>query len=103
VGRSRIQGKLIIRQVSVVSAFETLRAKFAQQIDIIEKCKFLVHSQILNWTNKACFMEQIPLGSSGSKKLATSESSFTKVSRLPTSEVCGRKCASGRQSQLVHC
>jgi hypothetical protein len=46
-----------------------------------------VDSQILNWTNKACFREKLPPGSFDSKKLATSEISFTKliVFQLPES------------------
>jgi hypothetical protein len=58
---------LIIHQVAVKSAFEVLRAKIAQEIYVIGKCKFLVDSQILNWTSKACFREELPLGSLGSE------------------------------------
>jgi hypothetical protein len=90
----RMQAKLIIYRAAAV---ETLRAKIAQQIYTVGKCKFLVDSQILNWTNKTCFLEEL-LGSLGSKKLATSEGSFTKVSLLPTSEVCGQKPESRRHS-----
>jgi hypothetical protein len=80
VGRSRIQAKLIIRTSSCCqSAFETSSIKIVQRICIIGKCKFLVDSQILNWTNKACSMEEIPLGNLGSKKLPTLEISFTKL------------------------
>jgi hypothetical protein len=57
-----------------------LRAKIALQNYNIGKCTFLVNSQILNWANKPCFREELPLGSLGSKKLATSDSSFTKAS-----------------------
>jgi hypothetical protein len=102
VGQQRTQAKLITHEVTVISAVETLSPKTAQQINIIGKCKFLVESQILIWTNKICFMEELPLGSLGLKKLSTSESSFTKFSRILTFEVCGFKPASGRQSQLVH-
>lgn len=56
---------------------------------IFGKNKFLVDSQILNWTYKACFREELPRVSLGS---------FAKVSLLPTSEVCGRKYASLCQS-----
>jgi hypothetical protein len=38
-----------------------------------------VSSQNLDWTNKACYREEVPLGSLGLKKLATSESSLTKL------------------------
>jgi hypothetical protein len=63
---------------AVESAVESLRVSIVQQANIIGKCKFLVNSQSLNWTNKACFREELPLGSLGSKKLATPESSFIK-------------------------
>jgi hypothetical protein len=72
VGWPRAQAKLIIHQAAVKNAIETLRAKIVQQIYIIMKHKFLVESQILNWTSKAHFREELPLGSLGSKKLATS-------------------------------
>jgi hypothetical protein len=99
VGRTEAQAKLIIiHQAAVKSGAEALRARIAQQICIIGNCKFLVDSQILNWANKVCLREDLPLGSLGSKKLAVSESSFTKGSRLPSSEVCERKPASLRHS-----
>jgi hypothetical protein len=47
-------------------------------------------------------MEELPLGSLGSKKLATSESTFTKVNRLPTCEVWGSKPASRRHSHNLY-
>jgi hypothetical protein len=70
--------KLIIYQEIIKSAVEYLRVRIAQQVDIIGNCKFLVNCQSLNWTNKACFREHLPLGSLGSKKLAAPESSFIK-------------------------
>jgi hypothetical protein len=73
---------MIIHQAAVKSV-EVLRAKITQQISIIGKCEFLDDSQLLNWTNKACFMEEF-LGSLGSKKLAIWESSFNESSHLPT-------------------
>jgi hypothetical protein len=36
-------------------------------------------SEILNWTNKTCFREKLPVGSLGSKDLTTSERSLTKA------------------------
>jgi hypothetical protein len=60
-------------------AVETLRAKIAQQVYIIGKGKFLVNSQIFRWTNKACFREELSIGSLGSKKLTILESSFAEV------------------------
>jgi hypothetical protein len=98
VGRQRTQAKLIIYQAAVKSVVENLRAKITHQIYIIGKCKFPMESQILNWTNRACFREELPLGSFGSKELATSESHLPKCSRLPTSKVCGLKSASRRHS-----
>jgi hypothetical protein len=88
VGQPSTQAKLIIHQAAVKSAAETLRAKIAQQNHMIGKCKFLVDSKILNWINKASFREKLPLESLGLKKLTTSDGSLTKVSHLPTSEVC---------------
>jgi hypothetical protein len=79
---------------AVKSVVETLRAKVAQQIYITAKCKFLIVSKFFNWTNKTCFGEEFPLGSLGSKKLATSESSFTRFIRLPMYKFCGLKPAS---------
>lgn len=78
VGGAETQAKLTIHQDAAKSGIEALRAKVAQQIYIIVKCKFLVNSKILNWTNRACFSEEHRLGNLGSKKLDTSESSFTK-------------------------
>jgi hypothetical protein len=101
VGRPGTHAKLIVYQAAVKCAVETLRAKIAQQNYTIGKYKFLVNSQILNWTIQACFRKELPLGSLGSKKLATSESSFTKVSRLPTSEVCGSREADLRHTVTV--
>jgi hypothetical protein len=99
VGQPEAQAKLITHQAFVKSA------TIAQQIYITWKYKFLADSLILNWINKACFREEFPLGSLGLKKLATSESTFTKSSHLPTSEVCGHKPASHirLQLQLIHC
>jgi hypothetical protein len=74
VGWPRTQAKLIIHKAAVKNAFETLRVKIAQQIYIIMKHIFPVDSQILSWTNKAHFMEELPLGSSGSKKLTLQRS-----------------------------
>jgi hypothetical protein len=68
----------MIHNDSVRGAVESLRSEIAQQISIFGKCKFLVNTQNLNWTSKACFMEKLPLGSLGLKKLAIPESSFTK-------------------------
>jgi hypothetical protein len=68
----------MIRHKAVESAVESLRARIAQQVIIIGKCKFLVSSRSLNSINKACFREELPLGSLGSKKLTTLESSFIK-------------------------
>jgi hypothetical protein len=76
VERPGIQAKLITHQIDVKSAVEMLRAKIELQIYIIEKCKFRVYSQILNWANKACFREELPLRNLGSKILSTSESCF---------------------------
>jgi hypothetical protein len=42
-----------MHQVAVKSAIKILRAKIAQKIHIIEKCKFLGDTLILNCTNKA--------------------------------------------------
>lgn len=66
--------KLIIHQYAVKSAVEVIRAKIAQQVYIIEECKFLVSSKILSRSNKACYREEVPLGSLGSTKLAGSDS-----------------------------
>jgi hypothetical protein len=96
LGGPETHAKLTIYEDAVKGAVKDLKAKIAQQVYVIGNCKFLVDSQILNLTNKACFREELPLGSLGSKKLATSESSFTKSSRLATSEVCIRKTASRR-------
>jgi hypothetical protein len=63
----------MIHQDADKSAVETVRAKIAQQICIFGKCRFIEGTQILNWTNKAYFREELPLGSWGSKKLAISE------------------------------
>jgi hypothetical protein len=52
-----------------------LRAKIGQHVYIIGKCTLLMNSQIFNWTNEVWLREKLPLGSSGSKILATSESS----------------------------
>jgi hypothetical protein len=92
VGRPSTQAKLVIHQAAVKSAIETLMAKIKQQNNIIGKYTFLLNSQFSKWTSKACFREELlPLGNWGSKKLSASESSFTKVSRLPTSAVCESK------------
>jgi hypothetical protein len=64
--------KLMVHQDAVENVIGSLRAKIAQQNYIIGKCKFLLNSQILNWTINVCFREELPLGSLGS--------SFTKVS-----------------------
>jgi hypothetical protein len=79
VRRPRAQAKLFIHQAAVKSAVEALRATIAQQIYITGKCEFLVNSQILNWNNKACFREELPLGSTVLKKLATSDSFITEA------------------------
>jgi hypothetical protein len=79
VGRPGTHAKLIVHQAAVKGAVETLRAKTSQLMYIFGKYKFLVDAQILNWTNKACFRNELPLGSLGSNKLATSESSFTGI------------------------
>jgi hypothetical protein len=78
VGGLGAQAKLMIYQYAFKSATESLKAKIAQQVYIIGNCKFPVNSQILNWTNKACFREELPPGSLGSKKLAIPGSSFIK-------------------------
>jgi hypothetical protein len=72
------RGKLISFYEAVESAVGSLRARIAQQVNIIGESNFLVNSKFLNRTNKACFREELPLGSFGSKKLATPESSITK-------------------------
>jgi hypothetical protein len=59
------QAQLIILHEAVKKAGSALRARIVQQINFIGKCKFLVNSQKLNWTNKACFMEELPLGNLG--------------------------------------
>jgi hypothetical protein len=97
--RPRTQAKLIMHQAAIKSADGNVRAKIAQQINVIGKCKLLVDSQIFNWLNKACFSEKLLLGSSGSKKLATSESSFTKNNRHSTTDIPGRKPSSCHHSQ----
>jgi hypothetical protein len=74
--------KLMIYQYAVKSAVKDLKAKIAQQVYIIGNCKFMLNSQILNRMNKACFKEEIPFGSLGSKKL------IHEISRLENSEVC---------------
>jgi hypothetical protein len=78
VGLLNTQAELIILHEAVNKAISALRARIAQ-VSIIGKCKFLVNSQNLSRTNKACFREELPLGSLVSKKFATSESSFTKL------------------------
>jgi hypothetical protein len=96
--------KLIIHVEVIKGAVEILRARITQQVNIIGKCKFLVKSQILNWSNKACFREELPLGSLGSKKLAASESSCTKrvVFQL---QKCADACKTTSRVTvtLVHC
>jgi hypothetical protein len=47
-------------------------------------------------------MEELPLGSLGSKKLAPSGSLFNKVSSLPISEVSGCKIASRCHSHNLY-
>jgi hypothetical protein len=69
----------MIHQDVSKSVVEASRAKVAQQNCIIGKGKFLAKFQIFKWTNKACVREKLPLGSLGSKQLATSESSFAKT------------------------
>jgi hypothetical protein len=69
---------MMIHQDAVKCDLKASKAKIAQQIYIVGNCKFLVNSQILNWTNTAYFREKLPVATSGSKKLAAWESSFSK-------------------------
>jgi hypothetical protein len=78
VGWPDTHTELIRLHTPVERAVRALRARIARHVNITRKCKFLVNSQNLNWANKACFREELPLGSLGSEKFATSESSFTK-------------------------
>jgi hypothetical protein len=66
--------KMIIHQDAVKRSVEDLRTIKSISLGIVN---FLVNSKILNWTNKASFRKELPLGSLNSKKLATSERSFT--------------------------
>jgi hypothetical protein len=75
VGGPEPLSKLILYHEAVQRAVELLRARIAQ-VNIMEKCK---NSQNLNWTNKACFREELPVGNLGSKKLASTYSYFTKL------------------------
>jgi hypothetical protein len=68
-----------INQGALRSVVESLRAKIAQQVNIIGKYKLLVNSQYLNWNNKTGFRKELPLGNLGSKKLATPESLIAKL------------------------
>jgi hypothetical protein len=74
VGEPQPHAKLVIYHEAVESSVGSLRAKIAQQVNIIGKCKFLANSRSLNWANKASFREEL-LGSVGSKKIATPENS----------------------------
>jgi hypothetical protein len=79
VGWPRTQAKLFIHQIGVKSTVENVKVKIAGQIYIFGECKFLVDSQILNWTNKACFREKLHLGSLGSKKPALRRAHLPKL------------------------
>jgi hypothetical protein len=97
-----IYASVTIHHSAVGSAVEPLRARIAQ-VNIIGTYKFLVHSQSLNRINMACFKEGLPLGSLGSKKLATSESSFTKLVEFQILNGTDGKLCRVITDQLVRC
>jgi hypothetical protein len=92
----------MIHYKAVKSAVELLWARIAQKINIIWKCEFLVNSQSLNWANMACFREKLPLGSLGSKKLATPESSFAELVVFQILNCTDAKLYHVITDQLVH-
>jgi hypothetical protein len=94
------QAKLITYQENIKNAVEYWRVRIVQQVNIFWNCKFLVNSQSLNWNNKACFREELPLGSLGSKKLATLGGSLTKWVVTKILKSAGTKLRHASQSLL---
>jgi hypothetical protein len=94
-GRPETQTKLIIYQDAVKSAVEYLRARIAHQGYIIEKFKFLVNSQILNWINRSVSGRSFHL-EVWIRRSSLFRTAHSLKSSLPNSEICGRKTASRR-------